>query len=87
MGNVGYGGGDFDFDFAKGLDAFPRTVLLLGGTCGALGYEFQLRDQAPLFASAIVRKVEGAGHRMFVERFDAVVTELKGYLREFAGSP
>jgi proline iminopeptidase len=83
MGNASYGGGRFDFDFARGLDRFPRTVLLLGGTCSALGYDFQLREHAPLFASAVVRRVENAGHRMLVERFGAVLGEMKGYLREY----
>ncbi|MCA9628971.1 MAG: alpha/beta hydrolase [Myxococcales bacterium] len=80
---AGLSGGNFDFDFAKGLDTFPRKVLLIGGTCSALGPDFQSRYHVPLFADAEVDTIQGAGHRMFVEKPDDVLVAVRGYLREY----
>jgi proline iminopeptidase len=85
---MGAGGGlgtpRFDFDFSSGLDSFPRQVLIVAGTCSALGPEFQRRYHVPLFADAEVVTIPNSGHRMFVERFDAVLEAVRGYLLEYA---
>jgi proline iminopeptidase len=70
----------FEFDFARGLDTFPRKVLIVAGTCSALGPEYQRRHHVPLFADAEVVTVPHAGHRLFVERFDEVLAAVQGYL-------
>lgn len=80
---AGLSGGTFHFDFARGLDAFPRKVLLVGGTCSALGPDFQRRYHLPLFADAEVVAIEHAGHRMFVERMPEVLDVVRGYLQEY----
>jgi proline iminopeptidase len=85
---MGSGGGfstpEFNFDFARSLDHFPRKVLFVAGTCSALGPDFQRRYNMPLFGSAELSIIQGAGHRLFVERFDAVLDALKAYLNEYA---
>lgn len=84
---MGSGGGfstpEFDFDFAAGLDHFPRPVLFVAGTCSALGPDYQTRYNAPLFQNAEVTTIPNVGHRMFVERFDLVLAAVKAYLREY----
>jgi proline iminopeptidase len=75
---------DFEFDFAHGLDRFPRNVLFVAGTCSALGPEFQTRYNMPLFQDATLTSIEGAGHRLFVERFDEVLAAIRAYLSAYA---
>lgn len=79
-GSAGFGAATFDFDFARGLDTFPRKVLLLGGTCSALGAAYQERHHRPLFRDAEVVAIPGTGHRLFVERTDAVLAAVRAYL-------
>jgi len=79
--------GSFDFDFAAGLDAFPAKALLIGGECSALGPDFQTRYHVPLFREAEVVSIPDAGHRLFVEQFEAVLAALRGYLDEYANAP
>ncbi|MCA9646441.1 MAG: alpha/beta hydrolase [Polyangiaceae bacterium] len=80
---AGLSGGSFEFDFAKGLDAFPRKVLLLAGSCSALGPDYQQRYHQPLFGDAEVVTIENAGHRMFVEQMDEVLDAVRGYLSQY----
>jgi proline iminopeptidase len=80
---LGMTGSTFDFDFARGLDAFEPEVLILAGRCSALGGAFQRHHHLPLFARARVVEVAGAGHRLFVERPDRVLAEIRGYLAEY----
>ncbi len=79
----GFGTPHFDFDFAAGMRDFPHPVLIVAGSCSALGPDFQTRHHVPLFASAEVVRVEGAGHRLFVERFDEVLRAVTGHLVEY----
>lgn len=74
---------NFDYDFAVGLDAFPAKVLLIGGECSALGPDYQTRHHLPLFREAEVVSIPSAGHRLFVEQFDAVLAAVRGYLDEY----
>lgn len=80
---AGLSGGTFEFDFATGLTAFPREVLLIGSSCSALGADFQTKHHLPLFGNARVVRIENAGHRVHVEQFDALLTALQGYLTEY----
>jgi proline iminopeptidase len=79
----GFGTPRFDFDFAVGMREFPHPVLIVAGSCSALGPEFQTRYHVPLFGSAEVVRVEGAGHRLFVERFDEVLSAVTGHLVQY----
>jgi pimeloyl-ACP methyl ester carboxylesterase len=67
-----------------GLEAFTREVLIVGGECGALGAEFQHRH-LELFPAARVEEIADVGHRMFVERPQAVYDAIEGYLEQFEG--
>jgi proline iminopeptidase len=73
----------FDFDFAAGLETFPRRVLFVAGTCSALGPDFQRRHHLPLFRDAELVSIEQAGHRLFVERFSEVLAAIQGYLEAY----
>jgi hypothetical protein len=80
--DIGQTGG-FDYDFAAGLDQFPRKVLLIGTECSTLGADFQRTYHAPLFMEADVVAIANAGHRVFVEQLDAVLAAVRVYLREY----
>lgn len=84
---MGTGGGfsspKFDFDFAAGLDTYPHSVLIVAGTCSALGPAFQSRYHVPLFKQAQVVTIQNAGHRLFVEQPDDVLTALRAYLSAY----
>lgn len=69
----------FTYDFTHGLTEFTPEVLILGGSCGGLGAAFQ-REQLALFRSAHVVEISGVGHRMVVERPDAVLDAIADYL-------
>lgn len=78
------GGFSFHHDFARGLDTFPREVLLVGGNCSALGADYQRTWHAPLFADARVVEMEGVGHRMPSEATARVLEVLMDYLVAYA---
>jgi len=80
----GFGTPHFDFDFSTGLERFEAKTLIVAGTCSALGPDFQRRYHVPLFARAELATIEGAGHRMFVEKPDAVLSAVRSYLRQYA---
>jgi proline iminopeptidase len=84
---MGTGGGfatpRFDFDFVSGIERYRDEVLILAGSCSALGPAFQARHHVPLFPSARLVTIEPAGHRMFVEQPDAVLDAVRGYLRAY----
>jgi proline iminopeptidase len=73
-------GGGFSFDYATGLESFPREVLLVGSECSALGTAFQEQHHRPLFADARVVGIPGVGHRMVVEAPAAVLAAVRAYL-------
>lgn len=73
----------FNYDFTQGLASFDGEVLILGGSCGALGYEMQRVHTASFFRNVEVMKIQQAGHRMFVEQFDRIIEVLRGFLTEY----
>jgi len=76
--------GQYDFDFAYGLQAYPQQVLLVGGECSGIGYNFQRDHIAPLFGTPPqVAFVPQAGLRLHVEQFSTVLSIVKGYLHEY----
>jgi proline iminopeptidase len=70
------------YDFTIGLEDYEEPVLILGGSCGALGAAFQ-REQASRFPSVAVVEIEDAGHRLTVERPSAVLQAARAYLYEY----
>lgn len=72
--------GRFEYNFAAGLASFPHRVLLVGSECSALGYDFQQKYHAPLFADVEVVRIENAGHRVITERFDRLLEVVRDYL-------
>jgi pimeloyl-ACP methyl ester carboxylesterase len=74
----------FSYDFAAGLDHFPRQVLFVAGTCSALGPDFQRRHNMPLFQHAEMAVISDAGHRLFIERFDTVLAAVQSYLHAYS---
>ncbi|MBN2662507.1 MAG: alpha/beta hydrolase [Bacteroidales bacterium] len=76
-------GTSMDYDFTQNLIDFTNKVLLVGGSCSPIGYDFQEKYQKPLFANAEVVKINNAGHRMVVEQFDTLVDVIKKYLIEY----
>ncbi len=73
----------FSYDFTRGLDAFQDTVLILGGSCSALGYEMQKRYSQAHFPRARVVEIPNAGHRMNIEKFDEVMANFKAFLKQY----
>jgi proline iminopeptidase len=71
----------FEFDFTEGLADWTGSALLLAGECSALGPEFQERWHLPLFADAELVSVPDAGHRLFVEQWDAVIAPIESFLQ------
>ncbi|HYD54017.1 MAG TPA: alpha/beta hydrolase [Gemmatimonadaceae bacterium] len=80
---MGAGFGRFRYDFAVGLDTLPRRVLLVGGSCSALGGAFQRRWHQPLFRDARVVELPGVGHRLVSEAPEAVLATLREFLAEY----
>ncbi len=74
---------DKDYNFAVGLDQFPRKVLILGSECSAIGYDFQVKYHYPLFKDAEVVLIKNSGHRLFTEQFDDVMQAIHDYLEEY----
>jgi proline iminopeptidase len=73
----------FNYDFTKGLENYPDTVLILGGSCSSLGYQMQLSYSAPHFTSLKVIEIKDAGHRMTMEKYNEVMTTLKDFLNAY----
>lgn len=72
--------GKMDYDFTQNLKNFNDSVLLVGGSCSPIGYQFQHDYQQALFAKARTALVQNAGHRMVVEQWSSLVSTIKGYL-------
>lgn len=72
----------FDYDFSEGLADYPGRVVLVGGTCSALGADFQRRYHEDLFPSVRVVEIAGVGHRLLAENPAAVLKIIRD---EWAG--
>jgi proline iminopeptidase len=73
----------FSYSFIEGIQSFQDTVLILGGSCSSIGYDFQKQYSFPRFKAAKIVEIQNAGHRMNFEQFDAVMTAIKSYLIEY----
>lgn len=74
---------DKNYNFAAGLDKFPRKVLIIGSECSALGYDFQMKYHKNLFKDAEVVLIKNSGHRLFTEQFEDVIATIKTYLDQY----
>lgn len=74
--------GRFEFDYTQGLAAYADTVLLIGGTCSGIGYEYQQQIIAPFFQKTKVQRVENVGHRLIVEKPAHIISLLRSWLKE-----
>ncbi|MDX2284553.1 MAG: alpha/beta hydrolase [Bacteroidia bacterium] len=75
--------GGFNYDFRAGIDQLQDTVLILGGSCSSLGYAVQLAYTKPHFPHARTAEIPDAGHRMNIEQFERVMTELEAHLHAY----
>ncbi len=78
---IGQSGSTFRYDFATGIEQYPTKVLIVAGECSVLGPAFQERYHRPLFADVDIVAIADAGHRLFVEQFDATLAAIDAYLQ------
>jgi len=72
--------GNFDINFAEGVEQFENKVLFMTGECQQLiGAEFQ-SQQMKLFPNAELAVIPDAGHEMFFENPEASVEVVRAYL-------
>lgn len=76
-------GTTFNYDFTEGLSDYWRKVLIVGGSCSPIGYEFQEKYHQALFRDAEVLRIENAGHRIPTEQFYDLVRGMKNYLKDY----
>jgi proline iminopeptidase len=50
------------FDYAEGIDAYAGKVLVLAGTCGEIGADFQRAFNVPALPNPDFETIDGAGH-------------------------
>lgn len=78
-----------DFNWAAGIESFRSPILVVAGTCGDAGAEFQRTDNLGALPQARLGVVPGAGHlTLFLDHAAETLTLLRGYLaayREPAG--
>ncbi len=73
----------FTYNFVDGIQNYRDTVRILGGSCSSLGYAMQLQYSKPRFPNAEIIEIRNAGHRMNMEKFDAVMSAIKSFLKEY----
>ncbi len=73
----------YTYNFVDGIQNYTDTVRILGGSCSSLGYNMQMQYSKPYFPVAEVIKIENAGHRMNMEKFDEVIAAIKSFLKEY----
>ncbi|MBX5483521.1 MAG: alpha/beta hydrolase [Myxococcaceae bacterium] len=79
MARIGEAGPDFDF--SEGIDAFDGPMLLLAGSCGALGIDVQERFNVERVPGAEIVTIDGAGHiSLFTSRADETIAALRSFL-------
>jgi len=73
-----------DFDFTTKLSEYADKVLILGGECSNLGYDFQLKHHVPLFPNVEIAEVKNAGHFFMANQAAAefAVSKIRTYLAE-----
>lgn len=74
--------GAFDYDFTAGVEQLAGAVLLVGGSCSALGPEYQRQHHLPFFPRGRVVTIEGAGHRLPTEKPDETLAVVRAFLEE-----
>jgi len=74
--------GAFDYDFTVGVDQFSGPVVLVGGSCSALGPEYQRRYHLPFFPRGRVVTIEDTGHRFPTEKPAETLALIRTFLKE-----
>lgn len=73
----------YTYDFTKGLENYSNEVLILGGSCSSLGYDMQNTYSKPHFNAVRIVEIMNAGHRMTMEKPDAVMQVCKSFLEAY----
>lgn len=69
------------FDYRAGIDAYRGGTLLVAGTCGNLGRDFQSAFNLPSLPDAETATIDGAGHiTLFLEHAAATVAAIGRFL-------
>jgi proline iminopeptidase len=72
---------DDGLDWSDGIAAFPSEVLVIAGSCGDAGAEFQRRYNLPLLPSRRLVEISGAGHlTLFTDHAPALLDALRAFL-------
>lgn len=73
------------FDYHAGIEAYGAGTLLLAGSCGDLGDEFQRAFNLPSLPNAETSTIDGAGHiTLFLENAAATVAVIRSFLGQRA---
>lgn len=69
------------FDYRAGIDAYTGATLVVAGTCGDLGIDFQRPFNLPALPGAEVSTIDGAGHiSLFLEHAETTVGAIGAFL-------
>jgi pimeloyl-ACP methyl ester carboxylesterase len=74
-------GEEHGLDYAAGIGAYTSRILVVAGTCGELGADFQREFNLPALPSPDFESIEGAGHlTLFLEHAAQTVEAIRSYL-------
>ncbi len=80
-----YENGVWKYDLTDGFDRIGANILLVGSEYSFIGYDFQMRWNAPLFTGASSLRgllIPDSGHRIITENWTALETGLRNFLEE-----
>lgn len=76
-----------DLQWAEGIGGFDRDVLLIAGTCGAAGVDFQTRYNLEALPQAELVTIPGAGHlSLFTTHAEETLEVLRGHLAAYGAA-
>jgi proline iminopeptidase len=69
------------FDYRSGIEGYHGGTLLVAGSCGNLGRDFQNAFNLPSLPNAEMTSIEGAGHiTLFLENAAATLAAIRSFL-------
>jgi len=69
------------FDYRTGIEDYHAGTLLIAGSCGNLGRDFQNAFNLPSLPNAELASIDGAGHiTLFLEYAAATLAAVRGFL-------
>ncbi len=72
------------FDWSRGIERLPATVLVVAGTCGAAGAAFQKTYNTPLLPAYRLVEIPGAGHiTLFYEHATETLAAIRSELAAY----